>query len=100
MSSGSGELLFAALPERCVDLAGDVAFQAADDLALCSCPRWCAAEHREGGLGAEPVGVVAGRHQQRPGRVGADPERLAEVWGGCGGELGELGVEAADLGLE
>ena len=34
MSSGSGELRFAALPERCVDLAGDVAFEAADDLAL------------------------------------------------------------------
>jgi hypothetical protein len=34
MSSGSGEFLFAALPGRCVDLAGDVALQAADDLAF------------------------------------------------------------------
>jgi hypothetical protein len=48
----------------------------------------------------EPVGVVAGGERQRPGRVGADPERLGELWGGCGGELGELDVEAGDLGLE
>jgi hypothetical protein len=34
MSSGSGELLVAGLGERCVDLTGDVAFQAADDLAF------------------------------------------------------------------
>src|SRR6266700_6855830 len=34
MSSSSGELFLAALLECCVDLAGDVAFQAADDLAF------------------------------------------------------------------
>jgi hypothetical protein len=34
MSNGSGEVRFACLLERCVDLAGDVAFEAADDLRL------------------------------------------------------------------
>ncbi|SRR6266545_4377503 len=34
MSSGAGEFLFAGLSEQCVDLAGDVAFQAADDFAF------------------------------------------------------------------
>src|SRR5712692_5356306 len=34
MSSGSGEVRFVCLRERGVDLAGDVALQAADDLAL------------------------------------------------------------------
>src|SRR6266511_3346411 len=34
MSSGAGEFLFAGLSEQCVDLAGDVAFQAADDVAF------------------------------------------------------------------
>ena len=34
MSSGAGRFLFAGLGERGLDLAGDVAFQAADDLAL------------------------------------------------------------------
>ena len=34
MSSGPGELPFVVLRERCVDLAGEVAFQAADDLAF------------------------------------------------------------------
>ena len=34
MSSGSGEFLFAGLCERGVDLAGDVAFEAAHDLAF------------------------------------------------------------------
>src|SRR6266516_5203444 len=108
MSSGAGEFLSAGLGERCVDLAGDVAFQAADDLAFAFAfagapddvgpgrlvvadadeddpiergvclavaaavepvavrlarggpDRGGAAEHREGGLGAKPVGVIAG----------------------------------------
>jgi len=34
MSSGSGEFLFAGLCERGIDLAGDVAFGAAHDLAF------------------------------------------------------------------
>jgi hypothetical protein len=34
MSSGAGEFLFAGLSEHGVDLAGDVAFQAADDLSF------------------------------------------------------------------
>src|SRR6266516_7716894 len=34
MSSGPGEFPFVVLRERCVDLAGEVAFQAADDLAV------------------------------------------------------------------
>jgi hypothetical protein len=34
MSSGWSGLVFATLPERCVDLAGDMAFEAADVLAL------------------------------------------------------------------
>src|SRR5207248_2353012 len=34
MSSGPGEFPFVVLRERCVDLAGDVPFQAADDLAF------------------------------------------------------------------
>src|SRR5665647_968288 len=135
MSSGWGEFLFAGLCERGVDLAGDVAFEAAHDLAFAlalagaavnvgpgrlvvahadeddavecgvglavaapvgpvavclargGVDRGGAAEHREGGFGAESFGVVAGGDQERAGGVGADAERLEEPWRGRSGEL-------------
>src|SRR6266496_1561519 len=148
MSSGSGEFLFPGLCERGVDLAADVAFEAALDLAFAlalagaavdvgpgrlvvahadeddavecgvglavaapvepvavclargGVDRGGAAEHREGGLGAEPFGVVAGGDQERAGGVGADAERLDEPRRGSSGELSQLSVEAGDLGFE
>src|SRR5665647_2612729 len=148
MSSGSGEFLFAGLCERGVDLAGDVAFEAAHDfafalalagaavdvgpgrlvvahadkddavergvglavaapvepVAVClargGVDRGGAAEHREGGFGAESFGVVAGGDQERAGGVSADAERLEEPWRGRSGELSQLSVEAGDLGFE
>jgi hypothetical protein len=66
----------------------------------------------EAGIGEEPQSIEKAASERSrsglspaassgaPGRVGADRERAGEVWGGCGGELGELGVEAVDLGLE
>jgi hypothetical protein len=55
------------------------------------------AELREGGFGADPVGVVAGGGEELAGDVGADPERLDQL--GCG-LLGErLELAAVDLDL-
>jgi hypothetical protein len=59
-----------------------------------------AAEHGEGGFGAERFGVVAGGDEECAGRVGADAESADQLWRGGRGESGELAVEAADLGLE
>src|SRR3954454_20934277 len=134
--------------EGVVDLAGDVAFEAADDLpftlafggaagdvvdgglvkahadddgaveravglsvtavveavalggARAGGDRAGAAELGEGGFGVDAVGVVAGEDEHLGGGVGADPERLAKLWGGGRGELAEDLVVRADLFIE
>src|SRR6266508_2807126 len=74
MSSGSGEVLFAGLGERRVDLAGDVAFQAADDLALALAFAGAADDVVLGRL----VVAHADEHDPVEGRVGLPV--AASVW--------------------
>jgi hypothetical protein len=55
------------------------------------------AQHREGGVGAQPSRITAGGDQQRLGRVGPDPKPRQQVRGGCGGEAVQLSVQGPDL---
>ena len=131
-----------------IDLAGDVAFQAAEDVGLgealfgppldIGSGRWVvvhadegdapqgvvgppvtspvepvavgAARGRgdgcgtaqvcEGGLGAQPLGVVAGGNQQLAGGVDPDPGQ-GEQGGSDGGDQGlQLAIEVVEFGLE
>ena len=59
-----------------------------------------AAQLREGGLGAEPLGVVTGGHQQLPGGVDPDPGQGDQGRGDRGDQQLELAVELGELGLE
>jgi hypothetical protein len=55
---------------------------------------------REGSLGAEPLGVVAGGDQQLPRGVDADAGEGDQARGGRGDQFLELGVELVEFGLE
>ncbi len=59
-----------------------------------------AAEVSEGGLVAEPLGVVSDGHEEGAGGVGAHAVAGHEVGGGGGDKGAEDGVEAADFGFE
>ncbi len=54
----------------------------------------------QGGLGVQPVGIVAGGDQQLPG--GVDPDAVDPGQGRCGGgdQDGQVSVEGGDLGVE
>jgi hypothetical protein len=70
----------------------------ADGLARGGRDRGDAAQVREGPLAAQPLGVVAGGHQQRGGGVGSDALDGDEVRSGLGHQVAEVGVERVDLG--
>jgi hypothetical protein len=55
---------------------------------------------REGSLGAQPLGVVAGGDQQLPGGVDPDPRQGQQGGGGRGDQRPELAVELVEFGLE
>ena len=59
-----------------------------------------AAEVGEGGFGADAFGVVAGGDEQGGGGVDADAVKLEQARCGGGDELGEEGVELADVLVE
>ena len=59
-----------------------------------------AAQVGEGGLGAQPLGVVAGGDQQLPGGVDPDPGQGDQGGRDRGDQVLELGVELVELGLE
>jgi len=59
-----------------------------------------AAEHRERGVAAQPIGVVPGGDQQLPGGVGADAEQRAQCRVDAGDQRGDQRVELVDLGGE
>ena len=54
----------------------------------------------EGGLAAQPVGVVPGGDQQLPGDLGADPHQRDQAGRGRGHERAEFAVGLGDLGVE
>ena len=76
------------------------------------CSRCRSVRPEETGIGAAPQsrakersersrpGVVSGGDQQLPGGVDADAGQGDQMWGSCGDERGELGVEVIDLGLQ
>ena len=55
---------------------------------------------REGGLRAQPLGVVALRDQQLAGGVDPDPRQGNQGGGGRGYQRLEVGIELVELGLE
>ena len=59
-----------------------------------------AAQVREGGFGAEPLGVVAGGDQQLAGGVDPDPGQGQQGRSNSGDQRLELAVELVELGLE
>jgi hypothetical protein len=82
-------------PQRRVGLAVAAAVEPpTGDLAGRGRDRGDAAQVGPRGFGAEPVGVVAGGHQQRGGSVDADAVQLEQLGCGLGDELGEQRVEA------
>ncbi len=48
----------------------------------------------------KPLRVVAGRHQEGSGRVGADAVVLEELGGGLSGELLQVGIQGGEFGVE
>ena len=58
------------------------------------------AEVREGGLGADPVGVVAGGDEQQGGGVDPDTVEGEQRRGGRGDEGDELAMEAGAVGVD
>jgi hypothetical protein len=58
------------------------------------------AEHREGGLGAQPARVVAGSDEKCTSRAGADAEGSNELRSCLGDDPVEVLVEASQLGFE
>nr|WP_250558545.1 hypothetical protein [Pseudonocardia lacus] len=59
-----------------------------------------AAEHRERGLGPQPLGVVPGGDQELSGDVGSDPDQRGQGRVDLGDQRGDEGVEIVDLGGE
>jgi len=58
------------------------------------------AEVGEGGLGADPVGVVAGGDEQQGGGVGADTLQGQQARGGRCDEPVELAIQAGAVGVD
>ena len=58
------------------------------------------AEVGEGGLGGDPLGVVAGGDEQQGGGVGADTVEGEQARRGRADEVGELVVEAGAVGVD
>ena len=87
--------------ERGVGLSVSTTIEAmADGLAQGRLDRRSPAQHREGGLGVQAVGVVASGDQQRPRAVLAGAEQRQEL--GCrhGDQPVEFGGEDGDLRVE
>jgi hypothetical protein len=59
-----------------------------------------AAEVGEGGLGAEPLGVVTGGDQQLPGGVDPDPRQGQQGGRGRGDQFLELTVELVEFAFK
>ena len=88
-------------PQGVVGLAVPAAVEAvADGLARGRLHGAGAAQRGQGGVGAEPVGVVSGGDQQAAG--GLHPHAVAgqQSRGGPAGEDGQVGVERVQLGGE
>src|SRR5829696_1481345 len=87
--------------ERCVGLAVPTPIQPMPlGLARGGLDRGGPAQHRERRIRAEPIGVVPGGDQQRPGRVGADPKQGHQPRRRRGGEPVQLGVQHRQFGRE
>ena len=56
-----------------------------------------AAQMGEGGLGGDPVGVIAGARQELAGDLGADTAKREQVGRDVGDQLGDLVIGFADL---
>src|SRR5215218_1869932 len=63
-----------------------------DDLAGGSFDGGDPAQAGEGGLAPQPLGVVAGHHQERRGVVGADARQTDQLWGGLRHQPAEVRV--------
>ena len=59
-----------------------------------------AAKMGEGGLAAEPMGIVTGGHQQLPGGVDPNPGQGDQGRRGRGDQQLELSIKLSELGLE
>ena len=88
-------------PQGVVGLAVAAAVEpVAGHLAGRGVDRGDAAEVSEGGLGGDPLGVVAGGDEQQGGGVDADTGQVEQARGGRFDEVGELTVKAGAVGVD